>query len=95
MVSRECNKCKISKPTTEYYSREGTCKSCRKLRMKNLYHGVHDDAASDLDIISSLSDESQDENMQLHHEMEQMKIVIKQLHIDNATKDVCCTSGNA
>ena len=26
--------------------------------------------------------------MQLHHEMEQMKIVIKQLHIDNATKDV-------
>jgi hypothetical protein len=86
MVSRECNKCKISKPTTEYYSREGTCKSCRKQRMKNLYHGMHDpvdDTISDLDINLSPSDTGSSEQQ----EMEQMKTDIKALQKDIADRD--------
>jgi hypothetical protein len=95
MVSRECNKCKISKPITEYYSREGTCKLCRKQRMKNLYHGMPDLADDDagnvvsgLGISSPPSDGAYDENMQLRHEMELMKTVIEGLHNDITAKDV-------
>jgi len=54
MAKRECNKCGIKKSASEYYSREGTCKECRKERMKRLYHGDttddKDDAEDDADL---------------------------------------------
>lgn len=61
MPERECNKCGITRDSTEYYAREGTCKKCRKVQKKKLYHGKTSD------------DDDADNLIQLRHDLDELR----------------------
>jgi chromosome segregation ATPase len=82
MPERECNKCGITKDSTEYYAREGTCKKCRKIQKKKLYHGK----TSDDDDADNLIQLRQDLD-KLRDNMESKDANIKKL--ENTLQEIC------